>query len=567
MSRYKKSKDLIVESSNGSKVPLSKLNDENSKVYMKFNLTTLNGILGLVCNCHRPYISYKVINTVYKLFKRLDPSAFSMDDNLRYRYIMIYKLLKKMIEEDRCLLTKIGLDLYIEEHFMTDSYRQIIDNIHYYSELDQRSCEAVYKVIQDRLNYIHLNVYQQAVLSSYQKLIDNNFNSYSEINTELKKVLSGLLSNIKRVDGLSVLNDSLSLDENLDELISDSINRLRNKSRIIKTGIKWFNRMIGGGFTGGTLNCLIAPPGIGKTYMLTKIMVDVKRFNKNIEPINPGYKPTVLLVSLEDTLEKLMLRIISELLPQLNLSDDSLSIEKITELIKTEGGLNLEDDSINIEIRYFQNRGIDTSDLYTIIEELKDDRKEVVMVLVDYLKRIKPVEDAVEEHHQLKNASNELRNLSIAYDIPVVTAMQFNRSGINAIYENISKKKDNAIGSVSGAQVGGSIAIYENVDSFIAIMRETDYKNQQYMSFKLIKLRNKSDYNIQTFAQPYDEYNVSLMNDVMLPGDDTYAIPYISQRGAEMEEFKAKTMADRVLATNLENDDSGIFNLNNNSIV
>ena len=238
--------------------------------------------------------------------------------------------------------------------------------------------------------------------------------------------------------------------------------------------------MIGGGFTGGTLNCLIAPPGIGKTYMLTKIMVDVKRFNKNIEPINPGYKPTVLLVSLEDTLEKLMLRIISELLPQLNLSDDSLSIEKITELIKTEGGLNLEDDSINIEIRYFQNRGIDTSDLYTIIEELKDDRKEVVMVLVDYLKRIKPVEDAVEEHHQLKNASNELRNLSIAYDIPVVTAMQFNRSGINAIYENISKKKDNAIGSVSGAQVGGSIAIYENVDSFIAIMRETDYKNQQY---------------------------------------------------------------------------------------
>ena len=70
MSRYKKSKDLIVESSNGSKVPLSKLNDENSKVYMKFNLTTLNGILGLVCNCHRPYISYKVINTVYKLFKR-----------------------------------------------------------------------------------------------------------------------------------------------------------------------------------------------------------------------------------------------------------------------------------------------------------------------------------------------------------------------------------------------------------------------------------------------------------------------------------------------------------------
>lgn len=567
MSRYKKSKDLIVENSNGGKIPLTKLNDENTKVYMKFNLTALNSILGLVCNCHRPYVSYKVISTVYTLFKRLDPSAFSTDDNLKYRYIMIYKLLKKMVEEDKCLLTKMGLDLYIDEHFRMDHFKPIVENIQYYSELDQRSCDAVYRVIQDRINFIHLVAYQQAVLSSYQKLIDNNFNSYSEINTELKGVLSGLLSNIKRADGLSAVNNSLSMNENLDELIADSIKRLRNESRIIKTGLKQFNRMLGGGFRGSTLNCLIAPPGIGKTYMLNKIMLDVKRFNKNIETINPNYKPTVLLLSMEDTIDQLMSRIISELLPHLNIKDADLSIERITELLKTDGGLNFEQDSINIEIRYFPNRGIDTSDIYTIIEELKDDNKEVIMVLVDYLKRIKPVEDATEEHQQLKNSSNELRDLAVAYNIPVITAMQFNRGGISAIYENVSKKKDNAVGSVNGAQVGGSIAIYENVDTFIAIMKETDYKDQNFMSFKLLKMRYKTDYNIQTFAQPYDEYNVSLMNDVMLPGDDMYAVPFVSQRGGELEDFKAKTMADRVLATNIEQTNTNIFNLQSNSLV
>ena len=78
-----------------------------------------------------------------------------------------------------------------------------------------------------------------------------------------------------------------------------------------------------------------------------------------------------------------------------------------------------DDNNIDIIIKYYPNRSIDTNDLYGIINDLNDDGKEVIALILDYVKRIKPSERASSEKEELKNITNELKNLATYYDIPV----------------------------------------------------------------------------------------------------------------------------------------------------
>jgi hypothetical protein len=83
------------------------------------------------------------------------------------------------------------------------------------------------------------------------------------------------------------------------------------------------------------------------------------------------------------------------------------------------------DNDVNVTIMYFNNREIDTGDLYNIIEDLNDDNKEVRCLILDYLKRIRPREKGKDEKEELKNITNELKALANDFDIPVITAHQF----------------------------------------------------------------------------------------------------------------------------------------------
>ena len=100
--------------------------------------------------------------------------------------------------------------------------------------------------------------------------------------------------------------------------------------------------------------------------------------------------------------------------------------KQVIKKLKEDGELVLtDDDDIDIIIKYYPNRSIDTSDIYTIVEELADDDKEVIALILDYIKRIRPAEKASDEKEELKNITNELKNLATELDIPVISAHQY----------------------------------------------------------------------------------------------------------------------------------------------
>jgi len=136
----------------------------------------------------------------------------------------------------------------------------------------------------------------------------------------------------------------------------------------------------------------------------------------------------------------------------------SFTAKQVIKKLKEDGELVLSDSNdIDIIIKYYSNREISTADLYTIIDELSDDGKEVISLILDYIKRIRPYERAKDEKEELKNITNELKNLAVDKDIPVITAHQLNRSGAISVDSALMANKEDLARFLGRGNVGSAL--------------------------------------------------------------------------------------------------------------
>jgi replicative DNA helicase len=168
-----------------------------------------------------------------------------------------------------------------------------------------------------------------------------------------------------------------------------------------------------------------------KSGLLISLVYWFKLYNKGFKT-KKNKIPTILYITLENSVEETVERIFNMAVT----ADDirNYSVKDVVRLLKEEGQFifNGKGD-INIIIQYYNNREINTADLYNIIEDLEDDNKEVICLILDYLKRIRPRERSKDEKEELKNVTNELKSLANDFDIAVITAHQLNREGAKVV--------------------------------------------------------------------------------------------------------------------------------------
>ena len=158
-----------------------------------------------------------------------------------------------------------------------------------------------------------------------------------------------------------------------------------------------------------------------KSGVLLKTALDIKAYNKHLTTKIPGTRKTVLFVTMENTVSETVARMFDMSIVDEVLKD--YTPKQLLNLIKKNGAFKIDgNDDIDIVIQYYPNFGIDTNDLYSIIAEIEDNGGEVIALILDYIKRIKPASPFRDEKEGLKNVSNELKNLAVELDIPVITA-------------------------------------------------------------------------------------------------------------------------------------------------
>lgn len=393
---------------------------------------------------------------IQKLFNSLDYSIYKEDEvELLNRIWIIQKTLEARLKEG--LTNDEMVKTYCDEDSECDEYKLELLKIITKDAANLSHSEAKYllKQIEDRLNFGYALALKDVFDGLFSQMDPYNIRSFKAIMDDLYEIATALV-NMKRRNSTMGADQEFSLQEDVfKSVIADALSVLKNRNRIFITSIQRLNTILAPGYIGGRLYTYLAFPGGGKSQILLDAAIDIAKYNKEIKCDDPEKRPAVLFITAENTIEETIERIFN-----IVASDDDIrnyTPKQVEKMITEKGGLNLKDkDGIDIIIKYYKNREIDTNDIYGIIQDLADDGIEVITLIVDYIKRIRSVEKGANEKEELKNISNELHDLAIILRIPVITAQQLNRTSSSIVDAALQAKKEDITRLIGRDAVAGA---------------------------------------------------------------------------------------------------------------
>jgi len=487
--------------------------DQTKKIPIKFDLSMLNMFIGYIFK-KSVQITRKSLVNMKRLFDVIDESIYENNDQMQARLEFINKALEakldKGFENDDVIINYCKSDLYNKEN------QEIINNISIYTRINYEEIKYINKCIEDRLQYYYLYFYKDAIYETVERLDSGDYKSFYEINNKLTSICTDLINRVRSSKSLESTEQFSLSDENFDSNMIDIVTKLQNPSRVIKTGIQKLNEILSPGFLSSRLYMFVGLPGGYKSGMLLKVIRDTKMYNSDIQVKKPGKQPCALLITMENEVIETVERLFNMSVSTSNIRN--FTPKQVVKMVKESKEFVItNENNIDIIIQYWPNRSIDTNDLYTIIDDLSDDGKEVVLLSLDYIKRIRPAEKGRDEKEELKNISNELKTLAISYDIPVVTAHQLNRAGAAVVDAAMQANKEDLGKFLGRANIGSAWELVENSDVVIILNVEKKRQTgQYYLTFKRVKIRYKDMSDISYFNHPFDA------NDKMKLLDDIY---------------------------------------------
>ena len=507
------------------------------KLKVKFNITTLNMILAFIYK-DSVLRTRKTLRNIYKFVTNLDMSLYENNPSLVSRLWVIEKTLYGKLQEG--IESNEALQSYCLD--LTDcdeTKKEIIDSI---QDLKISHDESKYliKKIDDALAFGYTVTYKEIMLELLNHVDDEDFKGYKSLAADLYQI-AAVLINIQRSTSSLGADQTFSLEEDVfDNVLAEAVTKLKDRNRIFVTGIRRLNTILSPGFMSKRLYIFMALPGKGKSTMLLYCALAIRKYNKIITK-DPDKRPAILFLTLENDIAETIERIY-------NITVDSDDIRNYTpkqvkNRLRKEGHLSLtEDNNIDIIIKEYKNREIDTNDIYGIVNDLSDEGIEVVTIIVDYIKRLKPAERADgDEKKELKNISNELKEIAKFYDVPVITAQQLNRNSATVIDSALQANKEDVTRLVGRDGIANAWELLENSDFCCIINPEIQVEtNRNYMTFKMLKRRYRSTEEdirlkrLDYFNQPFEEGNdIKLMEDFDLP--HSLALESLSTKFSPME--------------------------------
>lgn len=346
--------------------------------------------------------------------------------------------------------------------------------------------------------------------------IDAEYSDKLKYVNTIKNRIINMNTQFRRNDIDTDSEDTLFKLSSPEDSIQRIINRINSPSYKLITGMTTFNQIIAGGFEGSRVYCFMGLPGEGKTTTLLNLLYQLKKYNANYICKDPTKRPCIVLLTMENQIHETVCTLYN-----IACSNDDMSYhstEEILDIMAHTGLAVTEESPIDIVIKYKPINSVDTNYLFKLTEDLEDDGYEVICLLQDYIKRIRPVEfNDKDERFRLGAVINEFKNYAVAKDIPVITASQINRDGAKTVDDGRLRNNVDIIKKIGRTNIGESSLIDENLDASIFLLPEWTSDNKKYMGFKLTKKRFKADLSLTAniFYQPFvDDNPVKLVEDV-----------------------------------------------------
>ena len=483
------------------------IHNSDNKIKFKFPKSILNLFIGYSLYPDTSKVSKMDLSNLYKLLKMTDERSYEFDVSMYARLELAKKILEARIEKGLYSFDAIMSYCNIENDVENN---KLINNINSFTNLTESEIKYITRAVTDRLQYAFILLYKEIILNEFLKIDTGEFTSYKEVVSEVKEQCAQLLNDIRKADA-ATMKKSFSLKEGIfEELVTSAVASITDPGTALVTGVQMLNDMLSPGYMPGRLYIWLGISGSFKSLMLLMSCYWIKKYNK----IETTKTPTVLYITTENSIDESIIRLF-------NMSTTCGDIrqylpEEVAGMMRESGGLTLDDGDTDIVMQYYNNFEISTGDIYNIVDDLEDNNREVIAVVVDYIKRIRSISPTIDERIRLANVSNELKDLSVNLKIPVITAQQINRAGNMALDNASETGKEDLARFLGRGNIAQCWDIIENSDWCGILNIEVEKSsNIKYLTVKEIKKRYKSMTNITYFNQPFvDVDSIQMVEDV-----------------------------------------------------
>ncbi len=401
--------------------------------------------------------------------------------NFGYLGVSFQQSLIKLIIEDKKFATTI-LDVIDPHYFDNSSFRFIIQNIKelysIYNEVpgydtikykltEEGKDDTTQKMHLDTLdniksqelssvNYIEdkaMNFCKQQVLKrelkTVQKIIDEgDFDSYKEIEQIIQKALQ-----------VGVNTD------NIRDVFDDMRTVIKKDNRVpIPTGIQGIDAIIGG-LSSGEFGVILAPTGIGKTTVLTKIANTAYNYDKK-----------VLQIIFEDNINEVVRKhytIWTGVAPGKLADEEEDVISIITERQSNSKGM--------LKICKLPSDSVTIAEIKSLLRKLAMEGFKPDLIIIDYLDCIKNGNTMFGEEWKGEGSiMRQLEAMTSEFDVAIWGATQGNRESITTEV-------------VTSDLMGGSIKKAQIAHILISIGKTLEQKENDLATITLVKSRVSKD--------------------------------------------------------------------------
>ena len=318
-------------------------------------------------------------------------------------------------------------DILDEKHFDSDSLKWVVKECKkYYDEYRKCITLDVFKV---KVNEVENEVLKTSVVENLKEIFryieapDLDFIQDKTLDFFKNQTLKNAI--IQSVEILEtngnyeqikvIVDDALNAgtERNIGhEYVEHVEDRYSETAReTVATGWDTIDELTQGGLGGGELGVIVAPAGVGKTWVLAAIGANAMKRGKHI-----------VHYSLELNESYVGLRYDSIFT---GIANQNLKYHKddvISEMEKLKGDL---------VIKYFPTKTAGVNTLSAHLKRLTTLGTQVDMVVVDYADILKDIGGSREVRHALGNIYEDLRGLAGEFQIPIWTASQANRSALD----------------------------------------------------------------------------------------------------------------------------------------
>jgi len=318
-------------------------------------------------------------------------------------------------------------DILEEKHYDSDSLKWIVKECKKYFD-EYRKCITL-DVFKVKTSEIENDILKVAIIENLKDVM-----RYTEA-TDLDFIQDKCLDFFKNQTLKNAILESVEIMESkgdydiIKKLVDDALNagternigheyvehiedRYSETARTtISTGWEVIDELTQGGLGGGELGVIVAPAGVGKTWVLAAIGANAMKKGRH-----------VVHYSLELNEAYVGLRYDSIFT---GIANQNLKYHKedvMSEMEKLEGDL---------VIKYFPTKTASVNTLSAHLKRITNFGTQVDMVVVDYGDILKDTGGSREVRHALGNIYEDLRGLAGEFDIPIWTASQANRSALD----------------------------------------------------------------------------------------------------------------------------------------